>query len=167
MLAQSLSGLAGGYDLVIIDTPPGDALLQNLAMAATRWLLVPTKADASSITGLQGVARRLADVHDENPSLEVAGVVLFDAATTATRVRARAEANITDILGGAAPLFPTAIRSSQTAAEAARDQGKLVHELSSRSVSEALTADYTAVAEALLARIAETEAGSKESADEH
>ena len=58
-LAQLLVPLAGGYDMILIDCPPGDETLQTAAVAAARWALVPVKTDKSSRKGL-GRRRRKA-----------------------------------------------------------------------------------------------------------
>ena len=180
ILAKSLAPIADNYDLIIIDTPPANALMQNLALGAARWAVIPTKADAASIRGLAKIAQRIDSVRDHNPTLEVVGVVLFDVSSSATRVRAGAAANIEQMLDGAVPLFPTTVRSSQAVAREARDKGLLVHELAERvegakpfweslragerperlpGSAPALAADYVALVDSILQRIAELEAG--------
>src|SRR5699024_268155 len=49
VLANALAPIAGEYDMVLIDCPPGDELLQHNALAAARWVIVPTKSDSSSL----------------------------------------------------------------------------------------------------------------------
>jgi chromosome partitioning protein len=182
LLASALAPLAADYDLVLIDTPPTDAQLQSLALAAARWLLIPTKADAGSIRGLAGIAERVASVHRINPTLAVLGVVLFDVPTSATRIRAEASTNIEQILGGAAPLFDTTVRNSTAVAREARDRGLLVHELAERvegaapfwkalregrpperlpGSAPALADDFVRLVDAILTRISEQEGGSE------
>ena len=51
ILAQLLAVIAGNYDLVLIDCPPGNEPLQAAAAAAARWALVPVKTDQSSQKG--------------------------------------------------------------------------------------------------------------------
>lgn len=128
-LAAALAPLAAGYDLVLIDTPPATATLQRLAMTAARWLLIPTKTDASSIRGLAGVARHLVAAREDNPDLELLGVCIFDIAQSATGVLATARTQIEQMLGGTAPVFAHTIRHSTAAAKEARDRGLLLHEL--------------------------------------
>jgi chromosome partitioning protein len=182
LLAAALAPVAGDYDLVLIDTPPIDAQLQNLALAAARWLLIPTKADASSIRGLANIAERVETAHQVNPSLAVLGVILFDVPTSATRIRASAGENIEQILGGAAPLFETTVRNSTAVAREARDRGLLVHELAGRvegaapfwkalregraperlpGSAPALADDFVRLVDAILTRISEHEQGSE------
>jgi cellulose biosynthesis protein BcsQ len=177
-LATSLTGIAADYDLVLIDTPPIDTQLQTLALTAARWLLIPTKADTSSIRGLAAIADRVVDARTRNPGLEVLGVVLFDVPSTATRIRQAAADDITTALGGAAPLFDQTIRSSAATAREARQRGLLVHELAEKvegsqpfwqalragtppdrlpGTAPALAADYVALVDAILTRISNRE----------
>jgi chromosome partitioning protein len=66
-----------------------DTTLQVMALGVARWLLVPTKADASSIRGLQRVAERVVDAGTTGHRVDVLGLVLTGVPTAATRVRAR------------------------------------------------------------------------------
>lgn len=115
------------YDLVIIDCPPGEPNLQLLALGAARWLIIPTRGDAASLKGMARIAQRLVEARIRNPSLELLGVVLFDIASSATRLKRQITEEITRALGGVAPLFTTNIRHSIAAMDA-RSQGLLVHE---------------------------------------
>jgi len=128
-LAIALSEIAPRYDLVLIDCPPGQETLQQAALAAARWALIPVKTDASSRKGLRDVARRLDAVVDVNPDLDLLGVVLFGVNRGATRVIESARAAILSDLGEGAPVLETAIRHVEAAAQEARDRGLLVHEL--------------------------------------
>lgn len=128
-LATSLEGVAGNYDLVLIDCPPGDAVLQSLALGAARWVLIPTKTDASSRKGLREVARRFTEARTTNPALRLLGVVLFDVGAGASRIRARAQELVEADLGGAAPVLCSTIRHVEAAAADARERGELAHEM--------------------------------------
>ena len=128
-LALALQDLAPQYDLILIDCPPGQETLQQAALTAARWALIPVKTDASSRKGLRDVARRLDSVLDVNPDLDLLGVVLFGVNRSATRVLEAARMSITADLGEGAPVLTSAIRHVEAAAQEARDQGLLVHEL--------------------------------------
>lgn len=128
-LARSLAPLAADYDLVLIDTPPGDALIQEEALIAARWGLIPTKTDASSRKGLRAIARRFGTARQHNPDLGLLGVVLFGTTSSATRVIAEARTIIEEELGGAAPVFASTIRHVEAAAYDVRKRGQLAHEL--------------------------------------
>lgn len=176
VLGSVLAPLAADYDLVLIDTPPVDATLQSVALAAARWLLIPTRADASSIRGIRRIAERL---HETTHQLDLLGVVLTGVPTSASRIRAGAARDIQAVLGGSAPLLDATIRASDAVARSTRDRGLLVHELAEQvegaepywqalrqgttpvrlpSSAPALADDYVRLTEEVLKRIAELEA---------
>ena len=178
LLAQPLAKLvnAGEYDLVVIDCPPGEPNLQLLALGAARWLVIPTRGDAASLKGMMRIAQRMVEARTRNPDLDLLGVVLFDIAAAATRVRREIGDEITQALGQVAPLFNTTIRHSIAAMDARR-RGLLIHEHAAqidggepfwkalkegrRPVSAgsapALAGDYAALAHEILTRIAALE----------
>jgi cellulose biosynthesis protein BcsQ len=181
-LADAFAGplallLAGGdYDLVLIDCPPGESMLQMIALGATRWLVIPTRGDAASLKGMARIAQRLVQARSHNPGAELLGVVLFDIAITATRLRREIQHQIAAALGGIAPLFEATIRHSVAATDA-RGGGLLIHEHASALQGEpfwqalregrrpaspgsapALAGDYAALVHEMLLRIATLEA---------
>lgn len=178
LLAAALAPLAGGYDLILIDTPPVDVTLQAMALGAARWLLIPTRADASSIRGIRRIAERLGDSLEQH-RIDLLGVVLTGVPVSARRVRADASRDIRAMLGAAAPLLTATIRSSDAVARTTRDEGILVHELAERvegaepfwrtlrsggtpqrapGTAPALADDYVRLTEEILKRMAELEA---------
>lgn len=177
VLAEPLSRLleSTDYDLVLIDCPPGEPNLQLLALGAARWLIIPTRGDASSLKGMVRIVQRLVEARDHNPTLELLGVALFGIASSATRIKREITVQITEALGGAAPLFAHTIRHSVAATDA-RGGGLLVHEHASRLEGEpfwkalregrkptspgaapALANDYAGLAHEILLRINELE----------
>lgn len=128
-LADAIAGYVQDYDLILLDCPPGQETLQQAALAAARWALIPVKTDASSRKGLRDVARRLEAVVDINPDLDLLGVVLFGVNRAARRVSDTARAAITDDLGSVDAVFATAIRHAEAAAQETRDRGLLAYEL--------------------------------------
>ena len=128
-LAQGLEGLAENYDLIFIDCPPGQETLQQAALAAARWALIPVKTDASSRKGLRDVARRLDAVVAINPDLDLLGIVLFGVNRSAKRVSESARESIRQDLGSGAPIFETCIRHAEAAAQESRERGLLAFEL--------------------------------------
>lgn len=131
MLAKPLAPLAVGYDLVIIDTPPVAETLQLLALGAARWLVIPTKFDASSIKAMRSIAARVEDARSEAHRLDILAVVLAGVSSSATRVREGAESNIKSMLEGVDPdlLLPQMIRESSATARECRDRGLLAYEI--------------------------------------
>ena len=133
LLSAALIEIAGTYDLIIIDTPPTRPTLLQLALAATRWIIVPTRADRSSIEGLRTLAAQIVKARTINPAIGVLGAVLFDSGTSATVVRRNAITDIEQALDGAATMFESVIRHSESAAVDAREQGILAHELAEKA----------------------------------
>lgn len=128
-VARCLAPLAAEYDLVLIDTPPIDAAVQEEALIAAAYLLIPTKTDASSRKGLREIAHRFVAARAINPALTLLGVFLFGVTPGATRVRSAARAAIEAELGAAAPVFDATIRHVEAAAYDVRERGQLAHEL--------------------------------------
>jgi len=178
-LAEALTPLAAGYDLIFIDCPPGQETLQQAALAAARWALIPVKTDASSRKGLRDVARRLDAVVDLNPDLDLLGVVLFGVNRSAKRVSETAREAIEQDLGAGAPIFTTTIRHAEAAAQESRDRGLLAFELEQAVLSApkwwelrrghtqsdgprsrsavGLAEDFQALGEEVVARVTESE----------
>lgn len=177
-LAQALAPLAGEYDLIFIDTPPTDETLQLLALHASRWLLIPSRSDKSSIRAIARIAQLAGETRKNGHQLDLLGVVLAGVTGSATRVRAMAADDISAMLGEAAPLFESVLRYSEATARGVRDRGMLVHEMavevegaepfwaSFRKGAEVvrlpgsapdLAADYVGVVEQMLHRINDLE----------
>ena len=128
-LAQILDPIAGEYDLVLIDTPPVSPALQEAALGAARWLVVPTKSDESSRKGLLKVARRYTHARTRGASVDLLGVVMFGIGSQAAAVRERTRTALVEDLDEVAPVFDTVIRDVEATAETARRRGMAVFEL--------------------------------------
>lgn len=128
-LSTPLQGIAAEYDMIIIDCPPGQETLQQAALAAARWALIPVKTDSSSRKGLRDVARRLEAVVPINPDIDLLGIVLFGVNRSAKRVSENAREGIKADLGDDAPVFEATIRHAEAAAQESRERGLLAFEL--------------------------------------
>jgi chromosome partitioning protein len=128
-LARSLAAVADQYELILLDCPPGEPTMQELALAAAHWVLVPARTDDSSRKGLRKVAQRFRAVRDLNPDLILLGVLLFGTNPSAKRIREEVQAEIAADLGKVAPVFTTTIRYVEAAARDARKRGQLAYEL--------------------------------------
>lgn len=146
-LLQVLAPFAADYNLVFIDTPPGNKVLQEMALTTVRYAYIPTRSDSASIDeGVGHIAESFAAVKTEsNPDLTLLGAIItattfrgetekedkdgqmqtVPATARFVRVRERIEA----ILGQAAPVYRTHVRYVEAAADDARDGGQLAHEL--------------------------------------
>lgn len=128
--AKKLAEIADQYDIILIDCPPGDAILQTLALVAARWVLIPTQPDDGSLQGLTQLAERVIETkRDKNPELEPLGVVLFPVVKSGTKMQADVRTKLAGIMGDAAPVFTSTIRFAQAAGVDARARGQLAIEL--------------------------------------
>ena len=180
-LADKLTAVADDYDLIVIDTPPGDRVIVEAALSVATSVVIPTRMDDASIDGVSRVAERFIAVRDRNPDLHLAGVVLFAIASRVGRLERDVRTALTKTLGGAAPVFETRIRHLDSAAADARRRGLLIHELEQAGVEDrtarlaalrqgasptgtlyardtsGLAGDYAALTAEILTRIAELE----------
>ena len=125
---QALGPLLGDYDLILLDCPPGESRLQEMALVAARFVVVPTRTDNYSLDGLTKVAQRFLTVRTLNPHLELLGVAIFASDTRANRWRTNAATKLAAGLGELAPVFESFIRYSEAAADDMRERGLLAIE---------------------------------------
>jgi cellulose biosynthesis protein BcsQ len=140
--AARLAEIAEDYDVVLLDCAPGNPILQDMALHAARYVLIPTKTDAAGWEGLRMVGPRVRKARKTNPALTYLGVVLFAHQTNATRVRGATKARLAEV-SETVPMFDSYIRHSETAAHDCRQRGQLAHELArdvSSSTKERLSA---------------------------
>ncbi len=127
--ASALAEVAGDYDLVLLDCPPNNGEMQDMALAAARWVLIPTRTDAASWDGLLGVGPRVAKARREhNADLDYLGVVVTAHNRSATRIY-RATREQLEVVSDKIPMLTTTVRHSETAAHDCRQRGQLAHEL--------------------------------------
>ncbi len=120
-LYTALSALvdAEGYDLVLVDSGPGDRALLDLLLRVVSWLIVPTKEDEGSIEGAEYLARRYLVARKNGAPVQLMGMVLFDCDTRASRRNEDTLGKIMELLEGTGiEPFKSFIR---TAAAAAKD----------------------------------------------
>ena len=83
-LRQALAPIAGGYDFVLIDSPPSLGLLTINALTAAGDCLIPVQAEFYALEGLAQLTSVIWRVRDAlNPTLHVSGVLvtMFDGRT--------------------------------------------------------------------------------------
>lgn len=135
-VGSQLAPLAGGYDLVLLDCPPGNRHLQQMALAAARFVVIPTRADDASLDGLVRVAELFRAVRDsDNPDLELLGVVLFGIGSRSRRIAAGARDTVAADLGDPDLVLEPTIRYVEAPAQDCRQRGQLVHELEASAAS--------------------------------
>lgn len=181
VLYASLAPVVGEYDLVLVDTPPGERLLVEAALAVASYVVVPTRPDEGSLDGLERVAERCTAARSRNPDLAMLGVCLFGVGARSRRLTDGAREAVAELLGGSAPVFHAQVRHLESAAVDARRQGLLVHELEAAATAarrgrlaalqarrrpeddlltrdaSGLAGDYEALAREVMSRIAELE----------
>ncbi|HWD83261.1 MAG TPA: ParA family protein [Kribbella sp.] len=138
-LARVLAPIAPRYDLVVIDLPPVVKSVRRAALAAARYLLIPTQADISSLKGMRLIAEQFAQARHVNPELQLLGILLVLVGESATAIRKDVRNAIAADFGTADPMFNTVIRHALSPAESARKRGLLAHELEAYVPSQAET----------------------------
>jgi chromosome partitioning protein len=110
-LRRGLDGLAGQYDVVLIDCPPNMGKSVISALVAAHAVLAPVTPTAMSLSGLQRLDEALTATRECFSSrAQLLGYVLF--ASDSREVSTR---DTRDILGGSGKLFKTEIRTSAAA----------------------------------------------------
>lgn len=129
-LRDALAPLAGRYDMIWVDCPPGEQTLQEMALAASRWAIIPTTSDEGSIDGLGRVAHLFTTVRAAvNPELALLGIVAFRVGSRSERIAAELRASIASTGLDPALMFAARIRAVEGPAQSSRRLGLLVHEL--------------------------------------
>lgn len=78
-LKEALKGLAGQYDVILIDTPPTYAIQTTCALTASDGVIIPMKADIVTLQGMEGILGSIKDVQKyTNPKLEILGILITD-----------------------------------------------------------------------------------------
>ncbi|WP_433574180.1 ParA family protein [Nocardia brasiliensis] len=138
LLAVSLSQVADQFDYVLIDSPPEDEEMMKLVMAASRWVVCPTKTDSSSVLGLTAVAATYNIIREDyNPYLELLGSFIFGTSMTddGKPFKERREVQ-QQIMGGEGIACPHGIPFVEKVAISIRDYGLPVTELEQRAIRE-------------------------------
>lgn len=125
-----LHRVRSNYDLIMVDSPPGERAIQTLAARAAGHLLIPTAPDDCSVDGLGAVFELYEQLRNDggNPDLRVLGVVLMLTVSNATNVKRTVRATLADLLGQHVTVFDSTIRFAQAAAVDCRRDGRLAHE---------------------------------------
>lgn len=129
-LADSLQRIASQYKLIIIDSPPENPLLLQLALCAARWVIVPMKTDGTSRAGLRELAGDIRGVREHNPYVVLLAVFVFASGTKSTNIRRELSEAVAQDLGEQSDLMlKSFIRQSEAVAKDVIKYGLLAHEL--------------------------------------
>ena len=149
-LVKALEPLARRARLVI-DTPPSAASpIADAALMAARWLVIPTRCDPRSISGIPTMLARILGHSDPQDLIRPVGVVLFAVNPRATVINAQTRADLTEALDGAFPVLAATVRAGEKASRDAREAGLAARELailaSQKPPGVTFAANTTAVA---------------------
>lgn len=146
VVRNKLAGL-DGYDLVILDAPPGLGMLAIGALVAAHGVLVPVTPNPLSLGGLAGMLQAFETIRERlNPPLDLMGMLLT-IVDRRTALAKEVEADLRRRFGG--KVLTTVIRQTVKLAEAA-GHGCPVLAYAPDSTG---SADYRDLAGELLARM--------------
>jgi len=128
-IARALAPIAPLYDEVVFDGAPEDDALEQLVLAATKYLIVPTRSDDSSINGMERISRNFKRVKQQvNPHLEMAGAFLYGSNPAATLMHTAVRTDIRRTLGDDTAILDTIVGYREVPARHARKKGLLFWE---------------------------------------
>ena len=128
-LARALAPIAANYDIILIDCPPENDVLQSAAIAAARYILIPSKSDKAGVKGIENTTIRFDKVVDLNPDVDLLGVVLFATGKLSTQIRATFIRGVERTIGAPGLVFDSFVPAAEGAGTGSREVGLLVHEL--------------------------------------
>jgi chromosome partitioning protein len=72
-----MTGLKDQYDYILLDSPPGKAMLAITALSAADEVLIPLPAERPALDGVQDLLRFINDIvwENHNPSLKFRGIL--------------------------------------------------------------------------------------------
>ena len=91
-----------GYDVVLIDSGPGDVPLLDTYLSVANYLLIPTRDDQASLGGVERLARRFWRARKYGASIQLLGVLLFDVNPRAVKRNEEVFAQVKDIRSASA-----------------------------------------------------------------
>lgn len=127
--AEKLAVASEGYDLVLIDCPPGEPLIQQMALGASKYVLVPIDTGVGSTESVkEHLAPLVTRSRRENPDLVYLGAFICKQPKSATRILRNTKLRL-DEFAEFVPLFQTVIRNAVKPAQDSEQRGRLVHEM--------------------------------------
>jgi len=127
---------AHAYDVVLIDSGPGDTRLLDAYLSSARWLIVPTISDEASFAGVDKMGARYAEAVRRGADIEFLGAVLTMVDHQATARNRAIREELADALGSAGDPFEAMIRYNAANAIDARRNGLSAQEVAAEAVSQ-------------------------------
>lgn len=97
-LREAIAKHADSYDIVIIDSPPGDKTLADTLMRLASHLLIPAGEDLSSEKGIRTLGGRYATAKSEGAEIDLLGVLMFGVDPRATARNPLIRSNFAEIV---------------------------------------------------------------------
>lgn len=86
LFKELVSGILPEYDYVILDSPPGKAMLAINALSAADEVIIPLQAERPALDGVQDILRFIQEIvwDKHNPNLKIGGILptMFKRTTT-------------------------------------------------------------------------------------
>ncbi|MEV6071885.1 ParA family protein [Nocardia sp. NPDC052001] len=138
LLAIALRPVVDEYDYVLIDSPPEDEEMMRVVMAASRWVICPTKTDGSSILGLTTVASIYSVIREDyNPYVELLGSFIFGTSMADDGKPLKERLSLQqEIMGGQGVACPHGVPFVERVAISIRDYGLPPTELEQKALTE-------------------------------
>lgn len=123
-IEASLERIAGHYDLIVIDCPPGEAKLVDAFAAVAHYVVAPTTGDAASLDGLARVMSAIIDARAAgNPHIELLGIVVTFIPAGASSLEREIRAELAETFPPNTKIFSPTIRYAKKAAIDVRKRG--------------------------------------------
>lgn len=124
------------YDLVLIDSGPGDTRLLDAYLHAARYLVVPTVSDEASFAGVDKMGARYASAVQAGSSIEFLGAVLTKVNPKAAVRNDAIKAELAEAIGTAGAPFDAMIRYNDANAIDARRHGMSATDVANEAASQ-------------------------------
>jgi chromosome partitioning protein len=125
------------YDLVLIDSGPGDTKLLDAYMLTARWLIVPTISDEASFAGVDKMGARYAEaVSHRGADIEFLGAVLTKVDHQATARNKSIRQELAEALAAAGEPFEAMIRYNAANSIDSRRHALSAQEVADQAVSQ-------------------------------
>lgn len=150
MLKKAFDSLEGGYDFIIIDTPPNLGILSLNAFLVSDYIVVPMAADSFSLKGIRLLKQTLDEVREETEKeMFIAGLLLtkYSDRTNVAKLLEKSIQSAADLLD--TKVFKSRIRQATVLQES--QIAKI--DLLAYAPKAPVTADYKAFIDELLERI--------------